>query len=224
MAKKKTETRPSNPPVAVRFTPDQIDNINQVAAEFQMSKQDVIRLSVAAGLKAMKKIGLAGLQDFVANEIKPVEKTPSNVTAMPNNKPAPRTAGMMASAGTADSANNCEPQGIDLVNGTVPVRVTGMSMEPLFSDDDIITFRLKGWSRSPYMKKGVIYLVEYNGGNLIKRYNTRKPKPGEDASEYLTGTGMVGVLESLNPEFPDIDITGPFDWVGWYDENFKTES
>lgn len=71
MAKKKAETRPSNPPVAVRFTLDQIAKIEEVAKEFQMSKQDVIRLSVAAGLKAMQKIGLVGIQSFIADEIKP---------------------------------------------------------------------------------------------------------------------------------------------------------
>lgn len=69
MAKKK-QTRPGSAPVAVRFTPEQNEEIAQVAEEFQISKQDVIRLSVAAGLKAMRKIGLIGLRDFIAGEIK----------------------------------------------------------------------------------------------------------------------------------------------------------
>lgn len=68
MAKKK-QTRPGVAPVAVRFTPEQIAEIEAVAEEFQISKQDVIRLSVSAGMKAMKKIGLVGLQEFISREI-----------------------------------------------------------------------------------------------------------------------------------------------------------
>lgn len=71
---KKNQTRPGTAPVAVRFTPEQNEEIASVAEEFQISKQDVIRLSVAAGLKAMKKIGLVGLRDFIAEEIKAPEK------------------------------------------------------------------------------------------------------------------------------------------------------
>jgi hypothetical protein len=66
---KKKQTRPTNSPVAVRFTEEQNQRIADVAEEFQISKQDVIRLSVAAGLKAMQKIGLIGLQDFLAEQI-----------------------------------------------------------------------------------------------------------------------------------------------------------
>lgn len=142
------------------------------------------------------------------------EAKQENVTPLPKKK-----AHLMAAAGTEDAALECEVIDWDMENGKVNVRIIGKSMEPEFQDEDIVTFRHKDWSRSPFMKKGLIYLVRYNDGYLIKRYKTRQPNPGEENAEYLTNSGTVGVLESLNPEFPDIDITGPFDWEGWYDQD-----
>lgn len=152
---------------------------------------------------------------FQASELK--EQEPANVTRLP--RPLPKKqAAILASAGTEESAIECDVGEWDMVNGTAPVRIVGLSMEPVFHDDQVITIRHKAWSRSPYMKKGLIYLVRYNDGYMLKRYQTRKARPDEKDAEYLTNTGRVGVLESLNPDFPDIDITGPFDWEGWYDE------
>lgn len=220
---KKKQTRPNTPPVAVRFTEEQNQRIAAVAEEFQISKQDVIRLSVAAGLKAMQKIGLIGLQEFLAAEIEKKKihekKTPASKVAAPGMVKLPRKkAAIMAAAGTEAGAIECEVGDWDMKNGIAPVRICGRSMEPVFHDEDVVTCHHKAWARSPYMKKGLIYLVHYNGGFLIKRYNTRKPKPDEAEADYLTNTGKVGVLESLNPKFPRIDITGPFEWQGWFDE------
>ena len=53
---------------------------------------------------------------------------------------------------------------------------------------------------------------------MVKRYNTRKARADEKAAEYLTERGTIGVLESINPEFEAIDITGPFEWGAWFDE------
>ena len=75
----------------------------------------------------------------------------------------------------------------------------------------------KETSRSPFMKKGLIYLVQLDGEWMVKRYDTRKAKPEEDGADYLTSHGTVGQLKSENPAYDDIDITGPFEWAAWFD-------
>lgn len=126
-----------------------------------------------------------------------------------------RTANIMAAAGPGIAA-----EVIDWDQGDrVRVKIVGDSMAPLFEDGQVIEMRHKKASRSPYMKKGMIYLVELDGEWMVKRYGTRKPRKDESGAEYLTTSGSVGVLKSENPEFPDIDITGPFEWAAWYDED-----
>jgi transcriptional regulator with XRE-family HTH domain len=170
--------------------------------------------------------GFASAEDYLTASLKHLLAHGEFMNILPKkDTQAPRAprkkANLMAAAGTETAVITCEVDEWNMEQGTVNVRIVGQSMEPMFSDDDIVTFRHKDWSRSPFMKKGVIYLVRYNDGYLIKRYNTRDPKPEEEGAEYLTNTGRVGVLESLNQSFPDIDITGPFEWEGWYDENFN---
>jgi len=70
MNEKQKQTRPSKiTPIAVRFTASQLNEIESIAEEFQISKQDAIRLATSAGLKAMKKIGLNGLHVFLTDQI-----------------------------------------------------------------------------------------------------------------------------------------------------------
>ncbi len=69
-------------------------------------------------------------------------------------------------------------------------------------------------SRNPFMKKGLIYLVEYDGGYTVKRYNTRPAKADEKGEEWVE-RGKVKVLESLNPNFAEIVIKQPIEWVAW---------
>ena len=208
MPKKKAETRPSNPPVAVRFTPGQIEEINEVANAFQMSKQDVIRLSVAAGLKAMRRIGISGLQGFIADEIT-TDASTENIIQIPKKK-----ANIMAAAGPGIMAEVIDWEGDD---DTVSVKICGNSNFPLFNDGDVIDMTHKRASRSPFMKKGLIYLVQLDGEWMVKRYDTRKAKPEEKGAEYLTSHGTVGILKSENPEFDDIDIAGDCEWAAWFE-------
>lgn len=139
------------------------------------------------------------------------KKLHPNVTPMVPRKKAH----IMAAAGTSIGAEVLDWNG---AHDTVSVQIVGDSMNPLFEDGQIVDFRHKKTARSPYMKKGLIYLVHYNDGYMVKKYNTRRPKDSEKDAEYLTGSGTVGVLESLNPGFKPIDITGPFEWDAWYDE------
>ena len=52
---------------------------------------------------------------------------------------------------------------------------------------------------------------------MVKIYNTRKARQDEKDAEYLNTNGNVGILESVNPDFAPVDITGPFEWNAWFD-------
>ena len=67
------------------------------------------------------------------------------------------------------------------------------------------------------MKKGLIYLVEYDGAYTVKRYNTRSATAEEKGEEWVE-RGKVKVLESINPDFAEIIIKQPLEWVGWMDQ------
>lgn len=127
---------------------------------------------------------------------------------------------IMAAAGPGIAAEvvdwNC-------ADDQVRVRIVGDSMAPLFADGQVIEMMHKKISRSPYMKKGLIYLVELEGEWMVKRYDTREPREDEQGAEYLTNSGSVGILKSENPDFADIDITGPFEWSAWYEEGGSDE-
>lgn len=164
--------------------------------------------------KAALKAGMT-LEDWafstLEEECAKYEKEISNITPITQTTKA----NIRAAAG---SPVNCDVIDWDGSNPVVNVEVYGLSMEPLFHDGDVVTMTHKSKSRSPFMKKGLIYLVEYDGGYMIKRYNTRKAKPHEQGADYLNSSGSVGILESLNPDFKPIDITNYLEWVAWYDE------
>lgn len=63
------QTRPSTTPIPIRFSDRMLADIQEVADDLELSRQDVIRLSVAAGLKALKRIGYDALAERVAQEI-----------------------------------------------------------------------------------------------------------------------------------------------------------
>ena len=65
------QTRPSSTPVPIRFTEQMLADIQATADELDLSKQDVIRLSVAAGLKALQKIGYGGIADAISEHVDP---------------------------------------------------------------------------------------------------------------------------------------------------------
>lgn len=64
---KQTENPPH--PLSVRFRASQVKEIEAVSKEFDLSRQDVIRLSVGVGLKAMRSKGLKGLQRSLAEDV-----------------------------------------------------------------------------------------------------------------------------------------------------------
>jgi len=100
----------------------------------------------------------------------------------------------------------------------VKVKICGESMKPLFEDGQIVVMKHKRCSRSPFLKKGLVYLVQLEGDWMVKRYFTRRPTEEEKGADYLTSSGMVGILRSENPAFDDIPIKGPFDWWAWFNQ------
>ncbi len=124
-----------------------------------------------------------------------------------------------AAAGSPIGADVEEWDGED---DTVLVRINGLSMHPLLNDQQIVSMHHKRAARSPFMKKGLIYLVEYDGGYTVKRYNTRLATAEEIGSEisYVSradGKTKVHVLQSINPDFPEIVIKDAAEWVAWLD-------
>ncbi|MES2995888.1 MAG: S24 family peptidase [Verrucomicrobiota bacterium] len=120
---------------------------------------------------------------------------------------------LLAAAGSPLAAEVLNWEGSD---NTVHVKICGLSMVPLMHDGEVIAMRHKRAARNPYMKKGLIYLVEYDGGYTVKRYNTRPAKPEEQGQEWVE-RGRVKVLESINPDFPEIVIKQAVEWVAWFD-------
>lgn len=136
----------------------------------------------------------------------------SFVASLDNVHPMPRKAHVLAAAGSPITAEVLDWDQGDVVQ----VKISGLSMVPLLNDGDVIEMRHKKTSRSEYMKKGLIYLVAYDGGYTVKRYNTRKATAEEQGEEWVED-GRVKVLESINPDFPEIIIKQPLEWVAWLD-------
>lgn len=133
------------------------------------------------------------------------DPTPYRFTPRPN---------ILAAAGSPIAAEIMDMDGVD---DTIQVRIHGLSMEPKLHDGEVITMRHKRVSRNPWMKKGLIYLVQYDGGYTVKRYNTRPARAEEKGEEWAEG-GKVKVLQALNPSFPEIIIKAPVEWVAWLEE------
>jgi len=55
-----------------------LSDIEEVAQDLELSKQDVIRLSVAAGIKALKRMGYDGIASAVAESITDSDLTPDS--------------------------------------------------------------------------------------------------------------------------------------------------
>lgn len=125
----------------------------------------------------------------------------------------PKKAHLEAAAGSPIGAEVTDWNGDD---DTVRVKINGLSMIPLLDDGDIVAMRHKKASRSPYMKKGLIYLVAYDDGYTVKEYNTRTATDEEKGEEWVE-KGKVKILKSLNPEYPEIIIKQPIEWIAWLD-------
>lgn len=131
--------------------------------------------------------------------------------------PMPVRPHIVAAAGSPLGA---EVEDWDGEGDTVLVRISGLSMEPLLHDGDLIPMHHKRGARSQFMKKGLIYLVEIDGGYTVKKYNTRLASEEEIESgiSYVSkadGKTKVHVLQSLNPEFSEIVIESAAEWVAW---------
>lgn len=124
---------------------------------------------------------------------------------------------VLAAAGSPISAEVTDWDGAD---NTVMVKISGLSMVPLLNDGDVIPMKHKRASRNPFMKKGLIYLVEYESGYTVKRYNTRPATPEEKGEEWAE-KGKVKVLESINKDYPEIVIKQPIEWIAWLDKSDK---
>jgi phage repressor protein C with HTH and peptisase S24 domain len=124
---------------------------------------------------------------------------------------------LQAAAGSPLGADVEEWDGKD---DTVIVKISGLSMEPLLHDGEVVTMRHKRVARSQYMKKGLIYLVSYDGGYVVKEYNTRAATQEEIDANYAylskeSGKPKVKILRSLNPDFPEIIIKQGVEWIAW---------
>lgn len=79
--------------------------------------------------------------------------------------------------------------------------VCGQSMEPEIEDGSIIEVEpLEG--RTPRRGSIVVYSDGY--GSSLKRLQLRKAEPGEE--EFADRMGNIKVLESINPEFTDVEV------------------
>jgi hypothetical protein len=93
-------------------------------------------------------------------------------------------------------------------------------MLPLLNDGDIIEMKHKRASRSQHVAKGKIYLFAYDGGFTVKRYGTRPATQDEiDAGiSYISPASKspkVRVLQSVNPDFPEIVLKDEAEWFAW---------
>lgn len=60
------KNNPFTTPLQIRFTEKQLEEIEAVAKEFDMSRAEIIRLSCSAGVAALKKLTPQGLTAAVA--------------------------------------------------------------------------------------------------------------------------------------------------------------
>ena len=170
---------------------------------------------IKAAESAAEKRGI-GLSEFIAISVKnqldhDLENPPINPAKFIVGPYQAHRPVLLAAAGSPIGA---EVMDWDGDGDTVVVKACGLSMSPLIEDGEIVTMKHKRQSRSPYLKKGLIYLVNYDGGYTIKRYNTRPAKPEEKGEEWVE-RGKVKVLESVNPDYPEIVIKQPLEWVAW---------
>lgn len=76
--------------------------------------------------------------------------------------------------------------------------VSGDSMAPKIPDGSVIVVR--EWREQGFPKKGTIVVYSDGSGSTLKEFGYRKAREDEDANSF----GMVPVLKSLNPAFPEV--------------------
>jgi uncharacterized protein (DUF1778 family) len=196
-----------------------IRSLMEADAAADAEKLDENRLSVVftdqqfSSVEEASRIVSTPIKDFIMRAAvhaakQEIERLKLAPVTFPQIKPH-----LQAAAGSPILSDVTDWDGAD---NTVLVRINGLSMEPQLHDGEVITMRHKRASRSPWMKKGLIYLVEYDGGFTVKRYNTRRARAEEIGQDWVKD-GKVKVLESLNHAFPEIIIKQPVEWVAWLD-------
>lgn len=185
-------------------------------AAAQVSGVCEIRQTPEQSDRASRAVNAISLADFCLQTIHRADEILNHGTdpcAIEDLVAFPTKAHILAAAGSPISPEATDWDGAD---DTVMVRISGLSMSPLLNDGDVIPMRHKKSSRNPFMKKGLIYLVAYDDGYTVKPYNTR-PAPPEEKGEEWVERGKIKVLESTNPDFPEIIIKQPLEWVAWLD-------
>lgn len=104
--------------------------------------------------------------------------------------------------------------------GRFAVKLHGDSMSPTYPHGSTVILHERGALAKPTLKKGQIYLFDVDGEKTLKVYNTRNATQEEiDAGisyeSIRTHDQKVHVLQSLNPEYPEIVAKEPIDWIGW---------
>lgn len=180
-------------------------------------------LAAAESAAADKKTSLSSLVEAALESYLQAAGTPSRIGhASPaanvvSIRPGSKTAARPHLVAAAGSPLNGEVMDWDGREDTVLVKISGLSMTPLLNDGDVIPMKHKRASRNPFMKKGLIYLVEYDDGYTVKRYNTRPARPAEKHEDWVDN-GKVKVLQSLNSDFSEIIIKQEVEWIAWYDK------
>lgn len=113
--------------------------------------------------------------------------------------------------------------------GYFAAQAFGESMHPVIPNGSISLIMGRKLWKNPHLKKGQIYTFSVNGEQTIKRYNTRPATPNEikRGESYIyasttTGKPSVKVLESINPDFPEIIIeNGDIEPTGWFESLLK---
>jgi SOS-response transcriptional repressor LexA len=211
MRPKNPQTRPTGKPLPIRFSENQLSEIESVAQEFNMSRAEIIRLACSAGLVALKKLNPEGLAKAVANvlieshpnHLQPASRYPEAVEKIhPEADNSPKSTYGVSVVGNI-AAGSLQP------GDTIPysiqtsrplgkneyvLRVEGKSMEPVIMDGSLVIMRRH--TVPPVPKAGTI--VEYydERGVTLKKLARRKNKE--------TGK-MEYVLHPLNPAFGDIE-------------------
>jgi Peptidase S24-like len=188
--------------IVLRPTDDEFNNWNRQANKENMIVKDWCMQTLN---EAAAKI-LAGQWDSALRPKEAIYKTNTN-----------RSAHLHAAAGSPILS---EVQDWDGADDTVLVKINGLSMSPLFADGEVIAMKHKRASSTPYAAKGKIYLFAYEGGYTVKKYNTRKATKEEIEAgiSYVSPTDnkhKVRVLQSINPDFPEIVLKEEAEWFAW---------
>jgi hypothetical protein len=208
----KGENMKNTPLSSIKVSDKTFAKIQLAVEKSGMDRADVIRWAISLGLDSMRKINY-DVETAVAKTIDVIEALEASHLPQANITALPKRPHLHAAAGPPLLS---EVMDWDGDNDTVHVKINGLSMSPKLNDGDVIAMRHKKASRNPFMKKGLIYLVEYDGGFTVKRYNTR-PARAEEKGEDWVENGKVKVLESLNPAYPEIIVKDALEWVAWLD-------